>query len=117
MIVNVDGEIAKAYSGMGWSAWESRCWWLPSSRSSCLQGFIYRAFERQWGWFIAMIATSVLFGLYHPYAWSAFASSIVLCVHHAANWLDARANPRAHALQPLLWWPLLGHTSFPTAPR
>lgn len=30
------------------------------------RGFLYRAWERQWGWMRAMIATAIVFGLAHP---------------------------------------------------
>lgn len=30
------------------------------------RGFLYRAWERQWGWVRAMLATAILFGLVHP---------------------------------------------------
>ncbi len=30
------------------------------------RGFLYRAWERQWGWVRAMLATAIVFGLVHP---------------------------------------------------
>lgn len=38
----------------------------PVFEELVFRGFLYRAWERQWGWFPAMIATAIVFGLVHP---------------------------------------------------
>lgn len=113
MIVNVDGELDRALSAAGVARMAVAVLVAPVVEELVFRGFIYRAFERQWGWFTAMIATSILFGLYHPYAWSAFVSSVVfVCVIRRTG--SMRAAILVHMLYNLmLWWPFLGQYVFP----
>lgn len=85
----------------------------PVIEEIVFRGFIYRAFERQWGWLASLVATSALFGLYHPHFWSAFTSSVVLiCVLRRTGSL--RASILVHmAFNFLLWPPLLGQYVLP----
>jgi membrane protease YdiL (CAAX protease family) len=63
-----------------------------------------------------MLATSVLFGLYHPHFWSAFTASVILvCVMRRTG--SIRAPIMVHAIYNfMLWWPLLGRHVFPSGP-
>ena len=38
----------------------------PMLEELVFRGLLFRAFERQWGWFAAATATAILFGLAHP---------------------------------------------------
>ncbi|HEX5130684.1 MAG TPA: CPBP family intramembrane glutamic endopeptidase, partial [Usitatibacter sp.] len=87
----------------------------PVIEEIAFRGFIYRAFERQWGWVASLIATSALFGIYHPHFWNAFTGSVILvCIYRRAGSL--RAPILVHMLYNLLTWPpLLGQYVFPRA--
>jgi len=66
----------------------------PILEELLFRGFLYRAWERQWGWFASMLLTSTLFGLYHPHFAAAFASSIVfVCVLRRTSSLRASSRP------------------------
>lgn len=113
MIVNVDRELGRAFSPAGLVRVVIAVLVAPVVEELVFRGFIYRAFERRWGWFVAMIATSMLFGLYHPYAWSAFVSSIVfVCVMRRTGSMQAPILVHM-AFNLVLWWPLLGQYVFP----
>jgi membrane protease YdiL (CAAX protease family) len=113
MIVDVDREAASAFSGTGIVRLLLAVLVGPVVEELVFRGFLYRAFERQWGWIGSMLATSALFGLYHAYFWSAFVASIVLvCVVRRTGSL--RAAIAVHMFFNLmLWWPLLGQHVFP----
>lgn len=85
----------------------------PVLEELLFRGLLYGAWERQWGWFPAMIATAILFGLYHPFFPSAFLSSIIyVCLLRRTGTLWAPVT--VHALYNLfLWYPLMGHLIFP----
>jgi uncharacterized protein len=85
----------------------------PVLEELVFRGLLYRAWEKQWGWFPAMIATSIVFGLYHPFFLSAFLASIVfVCLYRRTGTLWAPIV--VHGLGNLsLWYPLMGHLLFP----
>lgn len=114
MQINVDREISNAYSPAGLV----RNLFLigiaaPVLEELVCRGFLYRAFERQWGWLASMLLTSVVFGLYHPHFTSAFVSSVVfVCVLRRTGSLWAPII--VHSVFNLsLWWPLMGQFVFP----
>lgn len=77
------------------------------------RGLLYKAWERQWGWFPAMLATSAVFGLVHPsHMASAFLGSVVyVCLLRRTGTLWAPIC--GHSIFNLLIaWPLLGHFVF-----
>lgn len=88
---------------------------VPVLEELVFRGLLFRAWERQWGWFPAMIATSTMFALYHPIFLSAFMSSIVfVCLLRRTGTLWAPII--VHALGNLsLWYPLMGQFLFPAA--
>lgn len=88
----------------------------PVFEELVFRGLLYRAWERQIGWFAAMLLVSVLFGLYHRQFWSSFASSIVfVCVYRRTGSLWAPII--VHALGNIsLWYPLLGRHVLPRDP-
>jgi uncharacterized protein len=89
----------------------------PILEELLFRGFLYRAWERQWGWFASMLLTSTLFGLYHPHFVAAFTSSIVfVCVLRRTGSL--RAPIIVHSFGNLmLWYPLAGQFVFPGSER
>ena len=85
--------------------------WLaaPLLEELVFRGLLFRAFERQWGWLAAAIATSVLFGLAHPDKMIAtgLGGLVLACVLRRTGSL--RACVLLHALfNVLVSWPLLG---------
>jgi uncharacterized protein len=88
----------------------------PVFEELVFRGLLYRAWERRFGWFAAMLLVSVVFGLYHRHFWSAFASSIVLvCLYRRTGSLWAPII--VHALGNIsLWYPLLGRHVLPRDP-
>ena len=85
----------------------------PVLEELVFRGLLFRAWERQWGWFPAMIATSVVFGLYHPFFLSAFLESIVfVCLLRRTGTLWAPIIVHG-AANLSLWYPLMGHLIFP----
>lgn len=112
---NADRDYAFAFSEAGLVRMILSFTVVPLIEELVFRGFIYRAFERQWGWFASMLATSVLFGLYHPFFWSAFTSSLIFIALMRRTG-SLRAPIIAHATYNLmLWWPLLGRHIFPPA--
>jgi membrane protease YdiL (CAAX protease family) len=87
----------------------------PVVEELVFRGFLYRAWERQWGWLPAMLLTSLVFGLYHAHFLVAFCGSIVfVCLLRRTGTL--RAPIVVHAVFNLaLWYPLLGRFMFPTS--
>ena len=82
----------------------------PFTEELLYRGLLYPAWERQWGWVIAMLLTSAAFGFVHPGDFTAkFLGSVVyICLLRRTGTL--RAPIACHALYNLLvTWPLLGH--------
>ena len=122
MIVDVDREVVNAFSGPGLVRLVLASTLGPLIEEIVFRGFIYRAFERQWGWIASLLGTSILFGLYHPHFWNAFTGSVILiCLVRRTGSLWAPIL--AHMFYNfVLWWPLLGQYVFPvgvelTSPR
>lgn len=89
----------------------------PLLEELVFRGLLYRAWEKRLGWAGSMILVSILFGLYHPMFWSAFASSIVFaCLYRRTGSL--RAPIIVHAIVNIsLWYPLLGRHVLPRGPE
>jgi len=89
-------------------------WFLgPLLEEIYFRGFLYRAWERQWGWVPATLLTSLAFGIGHPtHIASSFLGSIVfICVLRRTGSL--RASIYIHsAFNILVFWPFLGHLLF-----
>jgi len=113
MTVDLDKQLSRAFSSVGLVTIALSVLVAPVVEEIVFRGFIYRAFERRWGWLAAMLATSALFGMYHTYPWSAFVSSIVfVCVMRRTGSLWAPIV--VHVIFNLmLWWPFLGQFVFP----
>jgi membrane protease YdiL (CAAX protease family) len=75
--------------------------------------FLYRAWERRWGWIVSTLLTSALFAAYHANAFTPFAMSVVcVCLYRRTGTL--RAPIAAHAVYNLAaFHPLLGQLHFP----
>jgi membrane protease YdiL (CAAX protease family) len=81
----------------------------PIVEELVFRGFLYRAWERQWGWIPSLFLTSACFGLFHPHhIVSSFLGSVVyVCVLRRTGTL--RASILVHvAFNVLISWPLLG---------
>lgn len=89
----------------------------PVVEEIVFRGFLYRAWERRWGWMPAMVLTSALFGIYHPHFMSAFVGSIVyVCLLRRTGSL--RAPILAHGFFNLmLWYPFFGQFLVPDESR
>lgn len=89
----------------------------PLLEEILFRGFLYRAWERRWGWVPAMVLTSTLFGLYHPVFWAAFTSSIVfVCLFRRTGSLWASIIVHSF-FNLMLWYPLAGRFVFPDSER
>ncbi len=85
-------------------------WFLgPVVEEIVFRGFLYRAFERQWGWLGSTAMTSALFGLLHPsnFAATALGSVILVCLLRRTGSLRACILVHA-AFNVLVSWPVLG---------
>lgn len=85
----------------------------PVVEELVFRGFLYRAWERQWGWIPALVLTSACFALFHPtHMVSAFLGSVVfVCLLRRTGTL--RASILTHmAFNFLISWPLLGQYLF-----
>jgi membrane protease YdiL (CAAX protease family) len=89
----------------------------PILEELLFRGLLYNAWEKRLGWAGSMTLVSILFGLYHPFFWSAFASSIVFaCLYRRTGSLWAPIV--VHAIVNIsLWYPLLGRHVIPRAPE
>jgi membrane protease YdiL (CAAX protease family) len=112
---DVDRQVANAYTASALVFLFLSSTIGPVIEEIVFRGFIYRAFERQWGWLCSLAATSTLFGLYHAHFWSAFTfSAILICLRRRTGSL--RGPILVHMLSNfLLWPPLLGQHVFPRA--
>jgi membrane protease YdiL (CAAX protease family) len=113
MTRDVDRQLARAYTAPGLVMLLLSSTIGPFIEEIVFRGFVYRAFARQWGWLTSLVATSALFGLYHPHFWSAFTGSVIMiCVLRRTGSL--RAPILIHMVfNFLLWPPLLGQHAFP----
>lgn len=86
----------------------------PVLEELVFRGYLYHAWERQWGWFPSLLLTSACFGLAHPtHIASAFMGSVIyICLLRRTGTLVA---PMAvHVLyNVLVSWPLLGQVDIP----
>lgn len=113
-----DEQMTQAFSGTGMlTSILIGAIWAPVLEEVLFRGLLYRAWERRWGWFPAMVLTSTLFGLYHPVFWAAFTSSIVfVCVFRRTGSLWASIIVHAF-FNLMLWYPLVGQFVFPKPDR
>lgn len=85
----------------------------PFLEEVLFRGFLYRAFERDWGWIAALVSTSVTFGFYHSFFLNALVfSAVMVCLLRRTGSLW---GPIAvHMFGNLVaWWPLMGQYLFP----
>jgi membrane protease YdiL (CAAX protease family) len=113
-----DEQMAHAFSGIGLLMGVFLAGFVaPILEELLFRGFLFRAWQRQWGWGASMLLASTLFGLYHPHFVAAFASSVVfVCVMRRTGSL--RAPIVVHSFSNLmLWYPLAGRFVFPGEDR
>ncbi len=116
--VPTDEQMAQAFSGPGVLTSILLAAILgPVLEEILFRGFLYRAWERRWGWIPAMLLTSTLFGLYHPVFWAAFTSSIIfVCLLRRTGSLWAPILVHSF-VNLMLWYPFMGQFIFPDASR
>ena len=89
--------------------------WLlgPILEEIFFRGFLYQAWEKQWGWMPATLLTSIAFGLGHPtHLMSSFLASVVfISIMRRGNSLRAAIYVHS-AYNILVFWPLFGHRIF-----
>lgn len=80
----------------------------PVVEELVFRGFLYRAWERRWGWIPAMFMSSIAFAIYHPgFGWQLVAGILYVCVLRRTGTLWAPIL--LHSLHNIvLWYPLLG---------
>lgn len=86
----------------------------PFVEELVFRGLLYRAWERQWGWFAAALASSAVFAFMHPSVYVAqfLGGLILVCAYRRTGSL--RASILVHAVtNVLLWYPLLGRFVLP----
>ena len=86
---------------------------VPIVEELVFRRFLFRAWAERHGWVVAMILSSVVFGLLHPFFFSAFMASIVFtCVYQRTGSL--RASIVVHGIHNLLvFYPILGRFIVP----
>ncbi|MEO7811277.1 MAG: CPBP family intramembrane glutamic endopeptidase [Usitatibacter sp.] len=85
----------------------------PLTEELVFRGLLYRAWEAQWGWFTAMLASSALFAAYHPNPMPVFVAGIFYaCLYRRTGSIWAPIVAHA-AFNILMWYPLLGRLVFP----
>lgn len=85
----------------------------PLTEELVFRGMLYRAWERQWGWLPAMIASSGLFALYHGNFAPAFVGGVIsVCLLRRAGsiWAPILAHSAYNIVS---WYPLTGKHVFP----
>lgn len=117
--VDPAAEWARALSPAGMMKAVMINWILaPIIEELIFRGFLYRAWERQWGWIPSLVLTSACFGLFHYYNFtgSFLASVVLICVLRRTGTL--RASILVHAaFNVLVSWPLLGQVLLDIAGR
>jgi len=87
----------------------------PVVEELVFRGILFRTWEAEWGWFKSLVATSLVFALYHPVPLAAFFGSVLLIALYRRT-RSLRACILAHVLHnALLWYPLMGQFMFRTA--
>jgi len=87
----------------------------PLVEELVFRGMLFRTWEAEWGRFKAIIATSIVFGAYHPIPFVAFCSSLLITSLYART-RSIRACIVVHALfNGLMWYPLFGQYVFRVA--
>ena len=89
----------------------------PIVEELVFRGILFRTWEAEWGWPMALVASSLVFAAYHPVPVAAFFGSILLTTLFRRTG-SIRACILAHAAyNALLWYPLMGRFIFQTAGR
>jgi membrane protease YdiL (CAAX protease family) len=93
-------------------------WFIgPLVEEIVFRGFMFRTCAERWGWIPGMLATSIMFGIYHPFFIAAFSSSIVFtCIYRRTGSLWSSFAVHAVA-NTLLWYPFVGQFVFPAPGR
>jgi uncharacterized protein len=86
----------------------------PLVEEVVFRGLLYRAWERAWGWFPALLLSSTMFALYHHNFANAFFFSVVLvCLYRRTGTLIAPMI--VHAVSnAFIWYPLGGQFYIPS---
>ena len=106
-------EMANALSASGFLRLALVSAVAPVMEEIVFRGFLYRAWERRWGWAASTLLTSAVFALYHASFFSSFVSSVLFVAIYRRTG-SLRAPIAVHAAYNFaLWYPLLGQAVFP----
>jgi membrane protease YdiL (CAAX protease family) len=84
----------------------------PLLEELVFRGFLYRAWEKQWGWLASMALTSTLFACYHPNFLPSFTASLLyVALYRRTGTLWAPIVAHA-AFNGASYYPLLGQLVF-----
>src|SRR5439155_25789023 len=106
--------LASALSTHGIVTVFAACLIAPLIEELVFRGLLYRAWERQWGWLPAAIASSLVFAYMHPAVYiSQFAAGLIfVCIFRRTGSL--RAAIAVHAIFNIaIWYPLIGRFVLP----
>lgn len=85
----------------------------PVIEELVFRGLLYKAWEEKWGWVIAMILSSAVFGAYHGGFWPAFVGGLIYVALYRRTG-SLLAPILVHGIyNGLLWYPLLGRYVMP----
>jgi|SRR4051812_9996161 len=87
----------------------------PVVEEIVFRGFLYRAWERRWGWVPSALLVSLLFGAYHPVSFSAFASSLLFIAvlrRVGSLWGPIAVHGFSNAM---IWYPFAGQFAKPAS--
>ena len=86
---------------------------IPVVEELIFRGLLYKAWEERWGWVVAMVLSSAVFGLYHPLFWNAFLLGLINCVLYRRT-ASLLAPITVHGVyNAAIWYPFLGQFLLP----
>jgi membrane protease YdiL (CAAX protease family) len=85
----------------------------PVIEEIVFRGFLYRAWEKRWGWVPSALLVSLFFGLYHPLFFNAFISSLLFIAvlrRVGSIWGPIAVHGFSNAMA---WYPFAGQLAKP----
>jgi membrane protease YdiL (CAAX protease family) len=114
MAYSPNQELERAFSAQGmFTSLVLGAFIAPVVEEIVFRGFLYRAWEKRWGWFVSALLVSSLFGLYHPVSFSAFVSSLVFIAvlrRVGSLWGPIVVHGFSNAM---VWYPFAGQFAKP----
>jgi membrane protease YdiL (CAAX protease family) len=108
-----EAQLAQALTATGMAMLLTQAVVGPVIEELVFRGLLYKAWEEQWGWFVAMLLSSGVFGAYHGAFWPAFVGGLVyVALYRRTGSLVAPIL--AHGIyNATLWYPFLGRYLVP----